>query len=139
MNFRGDLEKKCRELAEEGDAARAEPSILVKRQIDLTLDHINQSRKSNERLLRELHGTEELLGNRILHLAPLKYEPIERKFQRNSLRNHLTRTLVQVQSQRRQLLVHYEKEMQVLHDRLLDWWIKHDQLTDGDWKTTSDT
>lgn len=139
MTVRGDLEKRCRELAKEGVAERAEPSNLVKRQIDLTLDHINQSRKSNERQLRELQETEERFGNRILHLAPLKYEPLERKFQRNSLRNHLTRSLVQVQSQRRQLLAHYEKEMQALHDRLLDLSIKHDQLTDGDWKTTSDT
>ena len=124
------LEQRCRELvhASTGDASRFAPSALIRRELSLTLDHLDQWRGLMSTLIREASGRVASLEDRLMNLEPRIYELAEWRGERLRRRSEAMQMVARVDEQRRQLLLTYEKSVQTLRDRLLQLWNKHHQL-----------
>ena len=125
-----DLEKKCRKLV---DTSRIEmpddPTVPIIREVALTLDHLDRSRKTKESLLRKITEMASVIDDRILNIRrlPHEYSPSQ-VMEKDSFCNQLRTIRLRIEANRRTICMDYDKEVQRLHDRLLTSWNKHEML-----------
>jgi len=140
---RNDLEEKCKRLLNSSRPHDlfALPSLMIEREMALTLEHLNRSRRRKSKLLNELESISQEIGNRLVNLRRLPHEPPELWIDRDKIRNQLTTALVRLESQKIRIVSDYEREMQSHEIGLLKLLNKHEQLNmhNGNPGPTSET
>lgn len=98
----------------------------IEREIALVLCHIDRAGTLQEDLEHRLLQSECYIGSELLQMEARtpRYSP-----ERFPERDKLQRRLLNIEQERRRLIVQREKPLQELHDRLLSLLNKHQQLS----------
>ncbi len=128
--IRNDLEEKCRQLlkASQPDDVFALPAKLIEREMTLTLEHLERSRRTKSESMKGLDTMRQSIDNRLANLRGIPYEPSDRWIERDRIRNQLTNVKVKLESQRLKVVSDYENELQSLEVGLLKLLNKHELL-----------
>ncbi len=125
-----ELEKRCRSLvAKASTDTSTEPTLFLRREMALTLDHLDRSRKMTEDLLRRTQYAAGAVRHRMLNLGSVPYEyAVGLYHERDGVRNNLRDTHLRIEMAERGILAEYNREIQKLQGRLLALWNKHEML-----------
>ena len=108
---------------------RGEPANFLVREMELSLEHLQRSRRTKSDLIEHLESVRTPIDNRLLNL---KRQPLEYSrtlwIERDRIRGQLMNTKVRIETQRHRVVKEYEREVRQLENRLLTLLNKHEQL-----------
>lgn len=120
------IEQARRIVSPHRSADRSDPiTSSIEREIALVLGHIDRASTLQKDLEHRLLQSECYIGSELLQMEARtpRYSPY-----RFPERDKLQRSLLNIEQERRRLIVQREKPLQELHDRLLSLLNKHQQL-----------
>ena len=124
-SFAHSLEERAGETIRQrvpGSWDSGDPSLMIVREIALTLDHLDKVRKLHEHLARGLLRLECYIDTEIIQREP---RPPVYEDPRLRERDMLRGRLLQIEQERRRLAIIRDEKLQALHDRLLTLMNKH--------------
>ena len=121
------IEAKARRLASRANGNREDDATLATlvREMSLTLDQLEGTRKIHDKVRRNLLRQECYLETEITQREP---RPPVYEDSRLPERDRLRDRLRAIEKERRKLLLSEEEQLRPLHDRLLTLLNRHDQL-----------
>lgn len=128
IGFRESLENKARSFTKDLNGRIWDSSIpnVIKREIALTLNQIDNLVMLYEKLNKKLLKLETYVNTDILHLKPRPHNYINNK---RKERSNLKKRLLKIEDERRRLSLDQEEKLQALHDRLLSLVNKLEQIS----------
>ncbi len=125
-----DLEDKCRRVVRKAtkQGSEATPTAFIRREIALTLDHIDTIRKRHKDHRAQLLERELDIGTQILN-AEERIDLIPSRMDRSRLVQELKQSLDGITMASQRLTIETESALQQLQIRLLKLWNMHDQLS----------